>query len=311
MGRLFTGTYWGGLTEYDGETFKIYNDQNSSLQGAIGDEVRERIGGLVFDTDNNLWMSNSAAPRPISVLKADGEWRNFNAPVKSLFQIAIDFNSYKWFVAGNEGILVFDDNGTIDNINDDRTKLFTPANSELPSPRINCLEVDLDGDVWVGTTEGPVIFECGSSVFESICRGSRRIVEQDGFGAFLLETENVQSIAVDGANQKWIGTNNGLFIQSPNGEKQIAFFNETNSPLFDNTIIDIAINQETGEAFIGTNNGVISLRGQATVGRAINDSNIYAFPQSCSTRIYGLNSHQRSSKGCKRKNNRCWWPINF
>ena len=277
-GRLFAGTFWGGLAEYDGESFLIYNTENSSLQGATGDGQRERIGGLAFDEENNLWMSNHAAPRPISVLKNDGEWRSFNAPVKSLLQVAVDFNGYKWFVAGNEGILVFDDNGTINNENDDRIKLFTPANSELTTPTVNCLEVDLDGDIWAGTTEGPVIFECGSSVFENICQGSRRIVEQDGFGAFLLETENIQSIAVDGANRKWIGTTNGLFIQSPNGEEQIAFFNKNNSPLFDNTIIDIAINQQTGEAFIGTNSGIISLRGDATEGGRINNPQAYAFP---------------------------------
>ena len=144
---------------------------------------------------------------------------------------------------------------------------------------INCLEVDLDGDVWVGTSEGPVIFECGNNPFDTdFCNGSLRQLEQDGFGANLLVTENIQSIAIDGANRKWIGTNNGLFIQSPDGREQIAFFNTENSPLFDNTIIDIAINPENGEAFIGTNNGVISLRGDATEGQPINSADVYAFP---------------------------------
>ena len=122
-GRLFIGTFWGGLIEMDGENYTIYNDENSSLQGAIGDEARERVAGLAFDENNNLWMSNHTAPRPISVLRANGEWRNFNAPVKGLLQMAIDLNGYKWFVAGNEGVLVFDDNGTIDNTNDDRMKI--------------------------------------------------------------------------------------------------------------------------------------------------------------------------------------------
>ena len=76
-------------------------------------------------------MSNHGASRPISVLKADGEWRNFNAPVKGLLQMAIDANGFKWFVAPGEGVLVFDDNGTIDNVNDDRMRLFTSSNSAL------------------------------------------------------------------------------------------------------------------------------------------------------------------------------------
>ena len=277
-GRLFVGTFWGGLIEFDGENYTAYNEENSSLQGATGDAARERVGGLAFDEENNLWMSNHLAPRPISVLKNDGTWKNFNVSSKNLLQVAIDNNGYKWFVAANEGVLVFDDNGTIDMESDDRVKLFTPSNSELQTRVINCLEVDLDGDVWVGTSEGPVIFECGNNVFETNCRGSRRIVEQDGIGARLLETENILTIAVDGANRKWIGTNNGLFIQSPNGEEQIAFFNTNNSPLFDNTIIDIAINQQTGEAYIGTNNGLLSYRGDATAGGRVNTTSAYAFP---------------------------------
>ncbi len=277
-GRLFVGTFWGGLLEIDGEDFTVYNDENSSLQGAVGDAARERVAGLAFDEENNLWMSNHTASRPISVLKADGEWRNFNAPVKGLLQCAIDQNGFKWFVAGNEGVLVFDDNGTIDNINDDRIKLITPSNSELPTSNVNCIEVDLDGNVWVGTVEGPIIFDCGAGVFDNNDCGRLTQVEQDGIGAILLATENVQTIAVDGANRKWIGTNNGLFIQSPDGREQIAFFNTENSPLFDNTIIDIAINQQTGEAFIGTNNGLISLRGEAIAGGVINSPTIYAFP---------------------------------
>lgn len=279
-GRLFVGTFWGGLLEIDGENYTVYNDENSSLQGAVGDDARERVAGLAFDEENNLWMSNHTAARPISVLKANGEWRNFNAPVKGLLQCAVDLNGYKWFVAGNEGILIFDDNGTIDNVNDDRMKLITPANSNLPTTRVNCLEVDLDGAVWVGTVEGPIFFDCGESIFEDTecSKGTLKRVEQDGIGAILLATENVQSIAIDGANRKWIGTDNGLFIQSPDGGEQIAFYNTENSPLFDNTIIDIAINQATGEAFIGTNNGVISLRGEAIAGGLINSANIYAFP---------------------------------
>ena len=141
-------------------------DRNSSLQGAVGDAARERVAGLAFDDENNLWMSNHTAARPISVLKANGEWRNFNAPVKGLLQCAVDLNGYKWFVAGNEGVLVFDDNGTIDNVNDDRMKLITPSNSNLPTTRVNCLEVDLEGAVWVGTVEGPIFFDCGESIFE-------------------------------------------------------------------------------------------------------------------------------------------------
>ena len=148
----------------------------------------------------------------------------------------------------------------------------------MPINNVNSLAVDLDGDVWVGTNQGVVVFECGSNVFDPNCQGSKRIVQVDGFNAYLLETEIVTAIAVDGANRKWFGTKNGVFVQSPTGEEQIAFFDKDNSPLFDNTITDIAIDQINGEVFIGTANGLISLRYDATKGEVVNSKSVYAFP---------------------------------
>jgi hypothetical protein len=132
--------------------------------------------------------------------------------------------------------------------------------------------------VWIGTGEGVVSFECGSNVFDANCTGRKRIVTVDGFNAYLLETEEVKTIAVDGANRKWFGTNNGVFVQSPDGISQVALYTNTNSPLFDNAITDIAIDQKSGETWIGTEKGIISLRIEATKGGNINSTAPYAYP---------------------------------
>ncbi|MDZ7777105.1 MAG: hypothetical protein U5L09_16575 [Bacteroidales bacterium] len=58
-------------------------------------------------------------------------------------------------------------------------------------------------------------------------------VEVDGYIQYLLETESVKAIAVDGANNKWFGTERGgVFLMSPDGTEQKKHFSETNSPLF-------------------------------------------------------------------------------
>jgi hypothetical protein len=127
-----------------------------------------------------------------------------------------------------------------------------------------------------------IVFECGSLVFDNeACQGSRRVVEENEFdeeNEYLLKGEAVTTIAVDPANRKWFGTTNGIFVQNANGDKQIARFEESNSPLFDNIIIDIAINKENGEVFIGTNKGVLSVKGEAIEGTAVNSAAAYAFP---------------------------------
>lgn len=281
-GRVYAGSYFEGLIELDGESATLYNEDNSTLQTAIGDPTRTRVSGLVFDEEGNLWVSNYLAPRPLSMLREDGAWQSFELSCRQteIHQIDIDENDFKWIVinGGQAGIALFDEGDPADD-SDDRCRVFSSNNSELPTNQTNCLAVDREGDVWVGTSEGVVIFECGGNAFDPNCRGTRRIVQQDGVNAYLLGTEDVQTIAVDGANRKWVGTRNGVFVLSPNGEEEVLRFTTGNSPLFDNFIIDIAVSEQTGEVFIGTNKGVISYQSDAVRGpRVVNSSNITVFP---------------------------------
>jgi Predicted periplasmic ligand-binding sensor domain len=235
---------------------------------------------MAYDAAGNLWISNYGAKAPIAVLKADGTLRNFNAaPANFLLQAVVDKNGYKWFnIAFGSGILVYDSGADLDSPADDRYRIINTTNSVLPTNFVNCLAVDLDGDVWVGTQQGVVSFECGANVFEESCKGRRRIVNVDGFNGYLLETEDVKTIAIDGANQKWFGSNNGVFVQSPDALTQVARFTQTNSPLFDNAVNDIAINPVTGEAWIGTERGLVSLRTGAVEGGRVNRPTAYAYP---------------------------------
>ncbi|MCB0552571.1 MAG: hypothetical protein KDD02_03385 [Phaeodactylibacter sp.] len=280
-GKVYMGSFIEGVVEIDGDKITQYKETNSTLQRAQGDP-RVRVGGLAFDADNNLWVANNSTERPLSVFLADGAWKSFAMPgcnQNQVFDLAIDGSGYKWMRLGNNsaGLMVFDE-GNIDDANDDRCRIFTSNNSNLPSNNVNCLVADLEGDIWVGTTEGVTIFECGNSAFDNACQGSRRIVEVDGFGAYLLESETVQTIAVDGANRKWVGTKNGVFVLSPNGEKQIARFTKSNSPLFDNDVVEIAINPDNGEVFIGTIAGLISYQGDAVVGGRVHQADVTVYP---------------------------------
>ena len=246
--------------------------------------MRERVAGMEFDENNNLWITNNSAPEPISVLTNEGEFHKFDVPLTNLGQLAIDRAGYKWAIVDgtSQGLLVFDDNGTFEDPTDDRTRILTTNNSNLPDNQVFSVEADLDGDIWVGTVDGVVVFECGQSAFDTdVCSGNRRVVDEnfvDDETENLLKGERVNAIGIDGGNRKWFGTTNGVFVQDANGTQNIGFFDENNSPLFSNNIIDIAFDDDTGEVYIGTERGVISIRGEAIAGNSINDANIYAFP---------------------------------
>ena len=68
------------------------------------------------------------------------------------------------------------------------------------------------------------------SIFsQSGCDAQQITVEQDGYIGYLFETEEVRSIAVDGANRKWFGTTNGVWLMSESGTEELLRFNEENS----------------------------------------------------------------------------------
>jgi len=284
---LYIGTFWAGLIEMNLETGEqvLYNTLNSddALGPPLGDNpLGVKISGLTFDRNNNLWISVFGAERPIAVLTDEGTWHSFSVSSdRKTSDIIVDDSGNVWCVIGGNtgGVMVLNPGNSIADPSDDLPSRFINLNnSEIQSNLVNAVAEDLDGSVWVGTGEGVVVFDCGLSATESSCEGNRpKVLEGVELGR-LLETEDVQAIAVDGANRKWFGTRNGIFVQSPNGEDQVARYNEENSPLFDNNIKAMTYNGNTGEMVISTNKGLQSLKTETTGATNKHASQVYAYP---------------------------------
>ncbi|NNE30044.1 MAG: hypothetical protein HKN16_10420, partial [Saprospiraceae bacterium] len=232
-GNLYVGTNSDGMVIVSPENEFSYLSNGTSALDFGADPTRVRVAGIAVDEQGNVWMANNTATKPIVVLTPEGNTSNDfsnKVPIGSAIRdVVVDFSGFKWFTVDKNGLLVYDDNGTLNTPNDDDVRLIKTTNSQLPENRVRCIEVDLDGEVWVGTELGVVSFNCGTSAFEpQLCQGFKQIVEVDGFRANLLETEDVRAIAVDGANRKWFGTTNGVFLMSPDGKEQLAFFNSDN-----------------------------------------------------------------------------------
>lgn len=281
-GTVYVGSFLRGLTLYDGTDITVYNQytENIPLTAPTNDPGSCRVPGVALDDDDNLWMSNSSVSNPVVVLQPDGNWTSFPlSGIQALLKVSIDPSGNKWFTTTGFGLVVFNEGDDWNNHADNQSRTINSSNSVLPSDIVYDITQDLDGDMWVGTAEGIIIFECGANVFDSSCQGTRRIVErEDGNNAHLLESESVRCIAVDGANRKWCGTTNGVFLISEDGLEEIHHFTEDNSPLFNNVINDIVINERTGEVYIGTNSGIITYQGDATVGGVVHDAEVFAFP---------------------------------
>lgn len=275
-GRAFAGSWDDGLLEFrDGVPVKWHNSTNSSLQDEINGPLgKVNVGGLAFDSGGDLWITNPYAAAVLSVYTRQGSWKAFtpgsmlngNFLVSDLVAAT---NGQKWVVrARGNGLLVFDDGGTIEDTGDDRYKLLTNQEGGLPTNDVRCVAEDHNGHVWVGTAQGPVVFYDPLGIFGSNAQEAQQIlIEQDGNVQVLLGTEVVTAIAVDGANRKWIGTEtSGVFLIATDGRTQVAHFTTANSPLPSDRINTIAMDGLTGEVFFGTDQGIMSFRSDATEG---------------------------------------------
>ncbi|MEL7159710.1 MAG: hypothetical protein AAFN92_03050 [Bacteroidota bacterium] len=287
--RHWFSSFFEGAIRFDATTEEgeIFDERNSSLELAEGAGAgRVRVAGAVTDRDGFTYLAVSRATEGgiVSVISPTGEWAAIgqNCGKNLALSIEIDGNGYLWVAhtdGGDGGVTVIDPMGTPLDPSDDRCRTLTSSNTALPNNSVRSVAVDLDDNVWVGTTEGIVLFECGTSVFDaSLCSGRQPIVEANGFGGFLLETEEIRSITVDGGNRKWIGTNGGAYLLSPDGLEQLFFFDEGNSPLLDNLVRDIAIDPGTGTVYFGTELGIISYRAEATAAPRRFREDLVIFP---------------------------------
>ena len=281
---IWAGSYGGGLLHVKkDQSFEVF--KQNVVGPAIGDPNSYRISGLAFDPENNLWVSNFGAIQPLLVRKTDGTWTRFSLPFflneNSLSQIVIDDNNYKWIVAAKTGSLICYDHGSsIENIGDDKWRLYSSGagNGNLPAGEVYCIAKDKSGYIWVGTSNGIGVIQCTQDVFSGQgCDAVWPIVQHGNFAGYLFNGEEIRSIAVDGADRKWVATRNGVWLISATGEMVIYNFTEENSPLLSNDVKKITIDGKTGQVYFATLKGICSFHGTATEGSEVNE-NVLVFP---------------------------------
>ncbi len=293
----YFGTYNGLIHFANGAIQTIYNASNSTLTHQNGNiQSAVVVSGMAYDNENNLWVSNfGAEPSPISVLENPsngGTWEAFSPPsFNENFYTAmvIDQFNQQWIMNTLGGILVMNNNGSLTPSSADLYKALSTGvgNGNLPSGQVTSLVVDQLGNVWVGTNEGITVFYCPGDVLTSTgCDAQQIIYSTPSGNGYLLGTDVINAIVVDGANRKWVGTNTGLYLLSADGTSQIENFTAQNSPLFSNDIISLALDPVNGDLFIGTSAGILEYRTTANEGSQTN-CNVTVFPDPVRQNYFG------------------------
>lgn len=297
--HIFVGSWGGGILEFRGDEFiSRYTHKNSPLQTALPPDDLEhyvRIGGLDFDSQGNLWITNSEVSENLVKLSPGGEWEKFVlaevANNRNIGQVLVTKNDDKWILVprGHDAYVVDKTGATKKRLlvtsyfNNGENEIFNRMND------VYSIAEDNEGVIWVGTSKGVAVYSNPTRIWDidNFYASQPSLDLKDGLYHPLLETETVTAIAVDGANRKWLGTkNSGVYLISENGEEEVLHFTSENSPLLSNNITALTINQKNGEVFIGTDEGLISYMGDATGG---NDAyeNVYVFPNPVRETYFG------------------------
>ena len=292
-----TGDY--GLFEFkDGRFVKQYNINNSPLRAFYGDApTYVRVDALCYDAAGNLWMSNEQVDTVLRVLKTDGSWaRVFVNDIKGcrhVQHIFFDTEGRLWATQrdwiGNlrAGVLCVE-LADLSNPNSHKSTFRYSAINEDGtavdfSQGVYCIVQDKTGRIWFGAYSGlyviddPAVFVGNNFLVTQV-----KVPRNDGtnYADYLLSGIACTALAVDGADRKWIGTEgSGLYLVSSDGTEILEQFTADNSPLPSDVILSLAVDDETGEVFIGTDQGMVSYQSHVTnPAPSLTRGNINVFP---------------------------------
>lgn len=296
-----------GLYEFtDGKLTHYYNKDNSLLEGAVdGNQILGNdyvlVHSLLSDKSGSLWVLNSQASHRSILEWKDNEWKAHD-------QAQLMEDNYSF--AAMTGLMQ-DKNGALWFVNDNHQApaiaCYQPQTNELQMMKkpfsnqdgvsidlyyIKCIKEDLEHNLWVGTDQGPFYITQNTFASNSPTLTQVKVPRNDGtnYADYLLSGVDITCIAIDAANRKWFGTsNNGVYLISADNMEQIEHFTASNSPLLSNNIESLAINDATGEVFIGTNQGLCSYMSDATAtSNEMTKDNVWAYPNPVKPDYTGL-----------------------
>ncbi|NVJ88531.1 MAG: T9SS type A sorting domain-containing protein [Flavobacteriaceae bacterium] len=257
-------TETGGLLEVENDVItNFYNQNNSPLQSIETNSttITIRIGGTAFDNEGNLWVTNVGVPNELKKLSVSGQWTSYDVssaktrPDFGLSQLVLDRSNNVWFGTRGNGVIAFNESS-----NTAKSLITTPNLGSLPDANVNTVAVDRSNRIWLGTRSGMVVFRGANSIFSSnVVNAQPVIIEENGIGERLLGDQFVNTIAIDGADNKWFGTDKGgVVYTNPSGLRTIANFSIENSPLPSNRILKIAVDNNNGKVYFATDKGIVA-----------------------------------------------------
>ncbi len=289
--RVFLSSNRNGLIEVvNDEVINKFDIFNSGLEvwsaGGAGSFLPNGtlVSGSVFDDQGNLWVANAWTNNKIKRYDSNNNWTSFNiedvirGTKNGLGEISIDNLGNKWLATRDFGAIIFNENGELS-----QSLVAQTGLGDLPSNVVKAIIADRNNRIWIGTEKGLVVFSGVGGIFEAETYQANPILLQleGGTGEEqaqpLLGIQQINTIAIDGADNKWFGTSAGAIGTNPSGREELFNFTKDNSPLPSNEILKIRVDNTTGKVYFATINGIVAFDNNvAPFGDTLGET--YAYP---------------------------------
>ena len=297
--HVFAGAKSGLYEFQNGKFIKHYNSENSLITSFNNTSKNyQLITSIKYDSDGNLWMLNSQSPSNQSLIEytKDGKWVSHHKPelynLGSMECLMQDSRGLLWFVNNHHELpSIYCYQASTDQLNI-YSSFVNEDGTTLTPNYVRYVTEDKNHDMWIGTNIGPLLLYKKDITSDTPIFTQVKVPRNDGtnYADYLLSGVDISCIAIDGGNRKWFGTNgNGIYVISNDCLTQIYHFTTNNSNLLSNNIEAIAINEQTGEVFAGTDKGLCSYMSDASSpNNEMTKDNVWAYPNPVKPDYTGL-----------------------
>jgi hypothetical protein len=246
----YFGSFSEGVLDYNNQIIIDENYPESKLK-RLENSSKLVISDLDY-VNEKLWILNYGSDTPL-ISWDNINWESYNIGSGFYhYPQELIFNNLETFWIINDknkfgGITLFD-------INIKAKYHLSVSNNKLKSNNINSVTVDKNNYVWVGSDQG--VFYYNYSSLDDVKQIGSYLTPNDG-NKNIFQNIMINDILIDNSNNKWIGTDQGIFVFDSNKNKIINSFNKDNSPIPSDNIISLKTT-ESGEIFILTDYGLIS-----------------------------------------------------